>query len=71
MGFDPWKTKLTPLNPLPANRKVSEQLNEGGEEALRDGYSVLDRAHPENPYNRSRRGLSPPVYDVPNVSWDE
>jgi hypothetical protein len=54
MPFDPWKQKLTPLNPKPENRKVGEQLNETGEEALRDGYSVLDRAQPRNPYNRAR-----------------
>jgi hypothetical protein len=30
MPIDPWKQKLTPVNPLPANRKVSEPLNETG-----------------------------------------
>lgn len=71
MPLDPWKQKLAPLNPLPENRKVSEQLNETGEEALRDGYSVLDRANPGDPFNRNRRGLSAPVFDRPNISWDE
>jgi hypothetical protein len=71
MPFDPWKQKLAPLNPKPENRKFPEQLNETGEEALKDGYSVLDRANPASPYNRARRGLSAPVYDHPNVGWDE
>jgi hypothetical protein len=71
MPLDPWKQKLTPVNPLPANRKTSEKLNETGRDMAEDGYTVLDRANPGDPFNPNRRGLTGPVYDRPNVAWDE
>lgn len=71
MPIDPWKQKLTPVNPLPSNRKEDEPLNDTGRDMLSDGYSVLDRANPADPFNPSRRGLTPPVYDRPNIAWDE
>jgi hypothetical protein len=71
MPIRPFIQKLTPVNPLPENRKVSEPLNETGVEKARDGYSVLDRANPANPYNPSRRGLSAPVYEMPHIAFDE
>lgn len=71
MPLDPWKQKLAPANPLPANRKEAEPLNQTGRDKAEAGFSVLDRANPADPFNRNRRGLTGPVYDRPNVAWDE
>lgn len=71
---DYFKARLTPMNPLPERVLPADRCPEDatGEEMARDGYSVLDRADPRNPYNRNRRGLAPPVYDdYPNVTNDE
>lgn len=62
--------KLTPKNPEPSNAKASDKVKVGDKIDMECGYAVLDRADPTS-YDRSRRGIAPPVRDFPNISYDE
>lgn len=73
MSANTFKARLRPLNPLPESTLPADRCPEGatGQEMARDGYTVLDRADPRDPFDRNRRGLTPPERDYPNVAYDE
>jgi hypothetical protein len=61
--------QLDPKNDLP-RRQASEGHPVSREIDADCGYAVLDRADPGS-YDRNREGLSPRVYDSPNIAFDE
>lgn len=71
---DSFKSRLTPVNPLPANKTTAEDvpLNQKGVPMAESGYSVLNRANdPPNFFDKNQgRDLAPPVNDSPNADWD-
>ena len=70
---DSFKSRLTPVNPLPANKTTAEDvpLDKEGIAMAQDGYSVLSRADPRSYFNRQQGpDLAPPVTDRPDADWD-
>ena len=56
---------LRQKNPLPEPRfpadEASRAINASGEDVAKEGYRVLDRAEPRDPWNPNRPGLAEPV----------
>jgi len=66
---NPFVNQLDPLNDLPRRSRADDQPVSRKIDA-ECGYAVLDRADPGS-YDRSRRGLTPRVYEGPNIPMDE